>query len=149
MLLLRSFSCFLVVALVVASAATYATPLQVPPADWCKLDAPGVYRGLAAKARAKGTREIGACPAPLPAETLPESLVIPLPCARHIELRRIDVPVSRFIDHIVSNFGGAPEGAGIITQFAQGSREDVLSGSFSRALDKDGGGPAIGYGNLG
>jgi hypothetical protein len=132
-----------------SAAPALADPAEVPSADWCKLDAPGVYRGLVAEARAKGTREIGACPATEAPETLPERLVVPLPCGRHLEMRRIDVPVSRFIDHFVSNVGGAPDGAGIITQFAQGNREDVLSGTFSRALDEAGGGPAIGYGNLG
>lgn len=149
MINLKSVGMLAAVFVLQSAAPTFAAPAEAPPADWCKLDAPGVYRRLIAEARAKGTREIGACPTTEAPETLPERLVVPLPCGRHLEMRRIDVPVSRFIDHFVSNFGGAPESAGIITQFVQGNREDVLSGTFSRALDEVGGGPAIGYGNLG
>ncbi|WP_375569972.1 hypothetical protein ABWH93_17760 [Seohaeicola saemankumensis] len=54
------------------SAVVMVSMLHVPgtavaqdglPPDWCRLDAPGLWRDLREKARAAGTREVGDCPA--------------------------------------------------------------------------------------
>jgi len=116
---------------------------------WCELDAPGLYRALRSRARAAGTREIGACPTGGTPNELPRQLVIPLPCGRALDMVRIDVPASGVLDHFATSFGGAPEGASILTLYAQGGRSGTLTGTFSRLPDDLGGGPSIGYQDLG
>lgn len=132
-----------------SSLVAQTTEIAPLSADWCALDAPGQYRELRAKARALGERTPGNCPLGGEPESLPERLVVPLPCGRALELMRVDVPADTVLDHIRGDFGGAPEGAGILTVYAQGSRSDVLAGTFSRKRERAGGGPAIGYGDLG
>ena len=111
------------------------------PRDWCRLDAPGLWNELRANARDSGTREIGPCPIGGDPERLPERLVVPLPCGRHLDLVRVDIPAKKLLDHFSTVMGGAPDDADVLTGQVQGSREVAISGSFSRASD----GLAVGY----
>ncbi|WP_333713892.1 formylglycine-generating enzyme family protein [Yoonia sp.] len=97
-----------------------------PPAiaeNWCELDAPGVYRAVR-------LLEPPTCPQPLPAAQLPRDLVIPLPCGRHLALRRLDTPAVNVLDHVVGSFGGAGDGA-LRQRYLQGNRTEAIAGGYT------------------
>lgn len=143
--------CGIMVAVLVLFASQVAaqqTPVAGWPDDWCVLDAPGTYRDLWRQAREDGTGVVAACPQPEDAETLPETLVVPLPCNRAVELKRVDVRVGGVLDHLAFSFGGSPEGAEAMARFTQGPKQDHIAGSFSRRSTETGGGQAIDYDDL-
>tara|TARA_R110002074_G_scaffold283900_5_gene455546 strand:+ start:1985 stop:3847 length:1863 start_codon:yes stop_codon:yes gene_type:complete len=116
--------------------------------DWCRLDAPGLYRELRAEARAAAIRDVAACPTGGVPQDMPKHLVVPLPCGRALDMVRVDIPALGVLDHFASSFGGAPSDASILTLYAQGGRAEVLSGTFSLRSDDAGGGPSLGYEGL-
>jgi hypothetical protein len=91
--------------------------------NWCELDAPGVFRAV---------RQLdpGNCPPALPISQRPMDLIIPLPCGRHLVLRRLDTPASTVIDHVVGNFGGANEGS-LRQRYVQGSHTAAVAGGYT------------------
>lgn len=111
------------------------------PPDWCRLDAPGLWRDLREKARAAGTRDIGDCPSGGDPAQLPERVVVPLPCGRYLDMVRVDIPVKALLDHLPVVIGGAPDDADVLTRQVQGAREIAISGTFSLAAE----GLAAGY----
>lgn len=119
-------------------------PDTVLPTDWCALDAPGTYRELRRQAREDGTGVLGACPQPVAAETLPKTLIVPLPCGRAIEFKRVDVGVGGILDHLAWSFGGSPDGAEAVSRFTQGPQQDNIAGSFSQRSAESGGGAGRG-----
>lgn len=123
-------------------------PDTVLPTDWCALDAPGTYRELRRQAREDGTGVLGACPQPVAAETLPKTLIVPLPCGRAIEFKRVDVGVGGILDHLAWSFGGSPDGAEAVSRFTQGPQQDNIAGSFSQRSAESGGGLAVDYDGL-
>ena len=62
--------------------------------------------------------------------SLPQDLVIPLPCGRHRALRRLDTPASKLLDHVVGNFGGASDGD-LRQRDLQGRHTAAVSGGYS------------------
>ena len=103
---------------------------------WCRLDAPGLWRNLREKARSEGTTKIGPCPSGGKPSSMPKRVVVPLPCGRHLDLVRVDIPAQKLLDHLPMTVGGAHGQADISTQTYQGLREITISGTFS--LNSDG-----------
>lgn len=132
------------VAVLVACMALPVAAQEDIPEDWCKFDAPGLWRGLREKARAAGTRDIGACPLGGAPETMPERVVVPLPCDRYLDLVRVEIPARQLLDHVLALTGGAPEQVDALTQQVQASREIAIAGAFTLSSD----GPAPGYSGL-
>lgn len=116
----------------VASATGLAAQPVTSPAiadNWCELDAPGVYRAV---------RQLdpATCPQALPATQLPRDLVIPLPCGRHLALRRLDTPAVNVLDHVVGSFGGAGDGA-LRQRYLQGNRTAAIAGGYTIRANHD------------
>jgi len=112
--------------------------------DWCRQDAPGLWRGLRESARTQGSKEVAACPKGGAASEMPQRLIVPLPCNRQLDLVRVDVPTTAFLDHLVMVIGGAPEQADVLTRHIQGVRDAPIAGAFSLSET----GPSIGYREL-
>lgn len=112
--------------------------------DWCRLDAPGLWRSLREEAHKTGTRELEPCPTGGLPSQMPQRVVVPLPCGRNLDLVRVDIPAKSILGHIPTVIGGAPEQAGVLTSLIQGVRETTIAGSFSLSDD----GPANGYKGL-
>jgi hypothetical protein len=106
------------------------------PKDWCRLDAPGLYGDLRSKAAASGAKQVPDCPAPDSPRTLPESLLVPLPCGRTLALRRVDVTVADILDQTDILIGGTTEDTEMRLRYTQGLHAAPLAGTFS--LGKDG-----------
>lgn len=94
-------------------------------ADWCLRDAPGFYRNSAT------TGQSGCPVSEKVGDTLPKTLVLPLPCDRAMVLSRIDVPVNGLLDQIATDFGGAPGFDDLRVYYSQQLRSDTISGVFS------------------
>lgn len=127
-------------------AATSLIPVQLMAAealedDWCRYDAPGLWRALRERARDEGTRELDACPGGGLPSQMPQRIVLPLPCNRHLDLVRVDIPAAGILDHLPAVIGGAPEQTDILTRQIQGVREAAIAGTFSLSED----GPAANY----
>ena len=114
------------VALVAATGAT-AQELPAPAVSptWCEFDAPGVWRGVR-------RLDPPLCPVAGAPQTLPQDLVIPLPCGRHLALRRLDTPATTLLDHVVGSFGGAGDGD-LRQRYLQGRHTAAVSGGYSIA----------------
>lgn len=130
--------------LLLATLAT-AAPASNPSVsgDWCRLDAPGLYRAL----RERAQDEPVVCPGPEAPESLPSRLVLPLPCERALVLRRVDVPARDLLDHDVSTLGGVPATASLRTRYSQSSRRESIAGGYSLSASE--GERSIGYAGLG
>lgn len=89
---------------------------------WCELDAPGVWRAVR-------TIEPPTCPPAPPVSTLPGRLVVPLPCSRHIEFRRIDTPARTVIDHVAATFGGGADSS-LLQRYIQGPYVATVAGGY-------------------
>ena len=105
------------------------------PEAWCELDAPGLWRSLREAARAEKRKELDPCPAGGSPTGMPSRLVVPLPCGRHLDLVRVDVPVLGVLDHLQVSLGGGPEGANLLARYIQGARAGAVAGSFSLSND--------------
>ena len=134
--------------LLCSAAIAQDIPSSKLAADWCRLDAPGLYRTLRVEARKAASRDVAACPTGGVPKNMPKRLVIPLPCGRALDMVRVDIPALGVLDHFANSFGGAPSGASILTLYAQGGRTEVLSGTFSLRSDDAGGGSSRGYEGL-
>lgn len=117
---------------------------ETPSTEWCRLDAPGLWRALREEARAAGTRTVGPCPSGGDPENVPKQLVVPLPCGRALHLVRIDMPTSDIMDHLPTVIGGAPDQSDTLTRYIQGSRESAVAGAYTMSR----GGPATAYDGL-
>lgn len=120
----RRLASWLAAALVLAAPGATAQPAPAPVVSptWCELDAPGVYRAIR-----RDPSE--SCPAAEPPSRLPRDLVLPLPCGRHLALRRLDTPARTVLDHVVGSFGGGNE-SGLRTRYMQGLRSEAVAGGY-------------------
>lgn len=106
-----------------SNLAAQTAPGPSVAANWCELDAPGVYRAVR-------RLDPPICPKALPASQLPKDLVIPLPCGRSLALRRLDTPAATVLDHLVGSFGGANDG-GLRQRYLQGNRTAAIAGGYT------------------
>jgi formylglycine-generating enzyme required for sulfatase activity len=104
------------------AAAQTADLSPTVAADWCELDAPGVWRALR-------TSDTPTCPQALPVSSLPERLIVPLPCSRHIEFRRIDTSARTVIDHVSGTLGGAADSS-LLQRYIQGPNLATVAGGY-------------------
>lgn len=98
------------------------------PADWCRVDDPPTYL----RARRQDRENIN-CPQPVSAHERPPTLLLPLPCGRAMVFRRVDVPSSGPLDHLVGNFGSVAEntGSNIQKTLSSGTWSAPVTGGFT------------------
>jgi formylglycine-generating enzyme required for sulfatase activity len=76
----------------------------------CHLDNPAYYLDEREKQIAKGRearKEAIDCAAEADPQSLPEELVLPMPCGHALYLRRVDVPVEHVLDQVSASLGEA------------------------------------------
>jgi formylglycine-generating enzyme required for sulfatase activity len=106
------------------------------PADWCRLDAPGAFLSAQHEAREaqQGEADQVACPAVDPPQSLPRTLVVPLPCDRTIVFQRIDTQASTILDDRDTSLGGTP-GPDLRARYSQGAWTDAVAGAYTLGPD--------------
>ncbi|MGX0905112.1 hypothetical protein ACSSV8_003706 [Roseovarius sp. MBR-79] len=114
----------MIVAMTVGPIAAQEMPAITVDPDWCEFDAPGLFR--AGETAAGQSR----CPSADEPTTLPQHLVIPLPCGRHLAMRRVDTPARTVLDHETPSQGGR-FGDGLRERYIQGRRTEPVAGGYS------------------
>lgn len=124
---------------------TDAHAKDTPPAEsWCRVDDPGTVEAERVK-RGIGQSEAGGIPcAPAgEAQTLPEELVLPMPCGRRMVMRRVTLPAEHLLDHQEVHLGSVPEGGAPEDEARRltlaGPRVDHIAGAFTKPRGKGGG----------
>lgn len=102
-------------------------------AQWCMLDDPGYFRARVAELVAKGGRDFDAiqCPAIADAYTLPEELVLPLPCGRNVVFRRVTVSAEHVLDQQRVYLGTVSESGSRLESVLEGPVAATVSGGFT------------------
>src|SRR5262249_51273308 len=89
---------------------------------WCKLDDPAAYR--AALTSAGGAAPV--CPPIEDPQTLPDQLVLPMPCGEQLVLRKVVVAAATLLDQEIAYLGVPPALAPLV----EGARIAKIAGSF-------------------
>jgi|GEM_PF-1390771 len=116
-----------------------ALPTAPTATPWCAIDDPGGYRAGLEALRAAGVRDLSAlrCPEIAAADTLPDELVLPMPCGRAMVFRKVPVPVEHILDQQQAALGDVLP-ADQTTPYARltmGPWNQPIAGSFSRFAD--------------
>lgn len=105
--------------------------------QWCKLDDPPVYdaaRRVYREGGGKDDTEIQ-CPEPDAAQTLPDTLYVPLPCGRKLALGKISLPATDILQHRVTVLGASQREEDLRESYERGLWRDAISGVFSENAD--------------
>lgn len=94
-----------------------------PAESWCRVDDPATWQANDGRS----------CPAIADPQSLPDELVLPLPCGRKSVLRKVVVPATTVLDHSTIWIGSmSDEGAAAaLNQVVNGPRQTALAGGFS------------------
>ena len=134
-------------AILLGTALSPAARAQDAPQaeSWCRIDDPGTIEAERVK-REIGQSDVGGIPcAPArDAQTLPEELVLPMPCGRRMVMRRVTLPAEHLLDHQEVHLGSVPESGGTPEDEARrlalaGPRVDHIAGAFTKPRGKGGG----------
>jgi formylglycine-generating enzyme required for sulfatase activity len=94
--------------------------------SWCKLDDPAAYR--AALKIAGGASP--PCPPIADPQTVPDELVLPMPCDERMVLRKVVVGSETLLDQQTAYLGAPADEKGGLNSLIDGARTTVLAGSF-------------------
>lgn len=99
-------------------------------ASWCQVDDPAVVEAARVKRRLSND-QIGDIPCPEPAgpEGMPDELVLPMPCGRHMVFRAVRVGVSDALDSESAIFGD-PDSTDAFRRAISGPWFGEVSGGF-------------------
>jgi formylglycine-generating enzyme required for sulfatase activity len=100
---------------------------------WCKIDDPSAYR--AALKAASGGRD-PTCPSPADPQTLPDELVLPMPCDERLVLRKVVVSGETLLDQQTAHLGEPVDEEGNLTSVTNGPHTTVLAGAFLGGWDQ-------------
>lgn len=98
---------------------------------WCRLDDPAFVER--ARKRLKLSRDdIGKieCPAPAPAKSIPDELVLPMPCGRRMVFRKVEVQLADALDSQTAAFGN-PDAPDAYQKATTGPWHGAVAGSFA------------------
>ncbi len=120
-----------------AFAGTGPAPAQAGPGQWCMLDDPAHFRKEVEAMIARGERDVSkiSCPSISDPHTLPEEIVLPMPCGRYMVFRKVRVPAENVLDHQRVFLGAVPEGGKKLDGLLNGPIEATLAGGFT--VDKN------------
>ena len=136
----RPLAALLAAGLLVAGAGVARSQPATATAGWCRIDDPGAVEAERVR-KGLGLRDVDqvACAAATPAQSLPEELILPLPCGRRMVLRKVTLTVAHLLDHrevflgtVFDEKGGAEQLARDVSM--SGPRSDLLAGSFTKQL---------------
>jgi formylglycine-generating enzyme required for sulfatase activity len=116
----RVFAAVLLLGLLLARGSDAAEP------PWCKLDDPAAYR--AALKSAGGAAPV--CPPIDDPQTLPDQLVLPMPCGERLVLRKVVVAAATLLDQETAYLGVPSADESTLEPLIEGARTAKLAGSF-------------------
>ncbi|MFD2712909.1 SUMF1/EgtB/PvdO family nonheme iron enzyme [Tistrella mobilis] len=125
-----------------AAAATAAGGGEAAAGIWCRIDDPAATADAVAAAGIN-VREIDArftCPAAAPALSLPDELILPMPCDRRMVFRKVTFNLAHILDNVEAHLGMVVPQQGVqpTVQATNGAWTAPVSGGFSDGTD-DGG----------
>jgi len=125
----------LIAALAIPSAGP--APARAGAGQWCMLDDPAYFRREVEAMIARGERDVSkiSCPSISDPHTLPEEIVLPMPCGRHMVFRKVRVPAENVLDQQRIFLGAVPEGGKKLDGLLNGPVEATLAGGFT--VDKN------------
>ncbi len=128
-----------------AVVATVLAGIMAGGADagvsWCQHDDPA-YVEPRRKEQGISNKDVGTkvpCPEIPDPQSLPDQLVLPMPCGRHMVFRRIDLRLEHALDHVQAYLGSVPEtregdeAIAAVAASMNGPWTDSISGGFSRS----------------
>lgn len=100
-------------AVILTATSTHAQQTAVPspaadaPPAWCQIDDPAAWSAARRALIEAGQKDLSRIPCPEPAlpGSMPQELVMPMPCGRNMVFRRVDVPVGNALDQVNASFG--------------------------------------------
>jgi formylglycine-generating enzyme required for sulfatase activity len=95
-----------------------------PP--WCKLDDPAAYRAALKSAGGAGP----VCPPIGDPQTLPDELVLPMPCGGRLVLRKVVVAAKTLLDQEIAHLGVPTADGSTLEPLIEGAHTAKLAGSF-------------------
>ena len=93
---------------------------------WCKLDDPAAYR--AALKSAGGAAPV--CPPIGDPQTLPDQLVLPMPCGERLVLRKVVIAAATLLDQEIAYLGVPAADGSALEPLIEGARTAKVAGSF-------------------
>lgn len=135
---------FLQFSVVVAFCGMSTTALKAQSANavgsWCRIDDPGAVETERTR-QGLGLSDVDKvqCVEQPSAQSLPEQLVLPLPCDRRMVFRRVTLTAAHILDQREIFLGNALDGRESAEQLARdasmaGPRTDVVAGAFTKRL---------------
>jgi formylglycine-generating enzyme required for sulfatase activity/predicted nucleic acid-binding Zn-ribbon protein len=127
-----------VVAIVLAGSIAAVADAGV---SWCQHDDPAYVEPIRQK-QGISNRDVGTkvpCPEIASSQSLPDQLVLPMPCGRRMLFRRVDFRLEHALDHVQAYLGSVPETrkgdevAAAVASAMNGPWTDSISGGFSKS----------------
>ncbi|WP_089719815.1 hypothetical protein [Candidatus Entotheonella palauensis] len=131
----RIVTTVLTLALALIAPGAQSQPTFKAAADWCRVDDPAHFLAERKTLMDQGIRDLSGitCPEMQPASSLPEELMLPLPCGRRMVFRKVRIPLESVLDQFTGAFGSVPKPGDdtLLSTLSSGPWHDGISGSFS------------------